>query len=79
MNIERALRIKRGERVACPPDRGDKGYMGEVVHTSPIIATNRDGTEYIWIQVQHPDGHKSVWPSNRLGTTMGELREACVA
>lgn len=78
MDIQRALQLKIGNTVACPPDRREPGYRGTVTNVSPIIATSHNGDEYIWVEVKTPFGHKSVWPSNRLGTTMGELRDACL-
>lgn len=83
MNIERALRLKIGERVVCPQSKNQRGhdgpdYIGTVTGVSPIIATRPDGVEYIWVEVKGAT-HKSVWPSNRLGTTMGELRAAVAA
>ena len=61
-------KIKVGITVHCPPDRGDAGYSGRVTHVTPgPPLKNHDGSEYVWVEVQHPRGTKHVWPSNRLG------------
>jgi hypothetical protein len=68
MHLTRAQQQKIGNLVACPKDRREPGFTGKVAAISPIIATNADGEEYVWIEVQHPfTGRKSQWPSNRLG------------
>ena len=66
MDIEEALKLKKGDRVYYPPDRGDpKGYG--IVHTTPKkrVYENIHGRQYIWVSV-HTVGKTSVWPSNRL-------------
>lgn len=67
MNIERAKKLRRGDTVFCPADRGDKAYTGQVTHVGALgsVSHNHDGQAYIWVEVQGPH-HKSVWPSNRL-------------
>ena len=66
MNIEQAKKLSVGSVVLCPPDRGDKGYTGQVTWVGELVQTNYQGFEYISVEVQGPH-HKSVWPSNRLG------------
>jgi hypothetical protein len=72
MDIDQAKKLKYGQKVRCPADNGDPPYVGTVRTETEIIAgssveKNLDGVEYIWIEVQGLK-HKSVWPSNRLGS-----------
>ncbi len=69
MNIEKARELKVGDRVICPPDRGDAGYSGTVTHlTENEEYTNIHGDLYRWVSVRlHGTYHSTVWPSNRLG------------
>ena len=69
MNIEQARKLKYGQTVHCPADRGEPAYTGTV--RSEDCATcaahlDNNAKQYIWIEVQGA-GKKSVWPSNRLG------------
>lgn len=66
MDIKKALSLQVGDYVHCPPDRGDLGYAGKVVHVSRIVNKNIDNKEYIWVVVAGPH-HDTTWPSNRLG------------
>lgn len=71
MKIEEARKLKYGQRVSCPADRGSPAFTGTVRTETELIAhaqvyTTND-VEFIWIEVQYPDRHKAVWPSNRLG------------
>lgn len=70
MDIEKALKLKRGDIVYCPADRGNPNFCGTVASdiTDKTISKNIKGYKYIWIEVLTPFGHKSVWPSNRLNT-----------
>lgn len=69
MKIEQARKLKYGQTVHCPADRGEKAFTGTVrsedCATSPSHLTHRQEC-FIWVEVQGPH-HKSVWPSNRLG------------
>ncbi len=65
MKIETALKLKRGQCVQCPPDRGDAGFYGKVTSVGAVVDRVHN-SEFIWVEVQGPH-HKSVWPSNRLG------------
>lgn len=65
MHIDKARKLKIGQKVTCPPDRGDKGYVGTVTHISHETHRNIHDHEYLWVEVHGPQ-HKSVWPSNRL-------------
>jgi hypothetical protein len=66
MNIERALQLKAGDKVYCPPDRGDKSFIGEVKEPfTGAIHANSTGEQYVWVSVKGPH-HTSTWPSNRL-------------
>lgn len=72
MDIQRALKLKKGSLVNCPADRGDPAFTGKIVTETEmiknaIINTHPNGGKYIWIEIQTPFLHKSVWPSNRLG------------
>lgn len=69
MDIANARRLKPGDFVRCPPDRGDEGYTGPVTLLQPGIEPQRNaaGIEYISVHVRTPRGHDTVWPSNRLG------------
>lgn len=66
MRIEKALELKVGNMVSCPADRGDPAFRGPVTHISPVPCKNHVGEDCIWVEVQRPGRHKSVWPSNRL-------------
>jgi hypothetical protein len=70
MRIEHAKGLKVGDRVRCPPDRGDPAYIGKVTHLSADHGGTVYGTDqiYLWVTVEHPAGKsRHVWPSNRLG------------
>lgn len=65
MTLEEARKIKVGDRVSCPPDRGDAGYRGVVEAVFGEVIGGM--TQYIPFVVRHSlEGHKSVWPSTRL-------------
>lgn len=66
MQIDKARQLKRGDIVACPPDRGNPGYRGTIKHVGAVEAKTTEGTPYIWVTVQAPWRHAEVWPSNRL-------------
>lgn len=68
MKLKTARALRPGKRVACPADRGDPSFIGTVTHVGSIMSKCHTTNEsYIWIEVQRPGHHKSVWPSNRLG------------
>lgn len=71
MNIERARKLKPGDMVHCPPDRGEPGYFGTVCKGAlPEEETKKNihGDEYVWIVVTGHSGlSRHMWPSNRLG------------
>ena len=71
MDLERARKLKIGDSVACPPDRGESGYIGVVTHlqADATAQTNIHDVPYIWITVRKSGGVGTahVWPSNRLG------------
>jgi hypothetical protein len=60
-------RLKVGMTVRCPPDRGDQGYSGNVKSVGTHINRNSVGSDYVWVEVEHPRGTKHIWPSTRLG------------
>ena len=63
MKIEEALKLKVGDTVFYPEDRGNpKGYS-KVTYVSELVCRNAEGTEYIWVNLKIG----GVWPSNRLG------------
>lgn len=65
MIIAKALLLKRGDTVKCPPDRNSPGSLGVVEKIETKVCTDLLGREYIWVTVKH-FGHNSIWPSNRL-------------
>jgi len=69
MNIDQARKLKFGQLVKCPADRGSPAFTGTVRSEDCATAQsneNLSGEVYIWVTVSHR-GIKSVWPSNRLG------------
>lgn len=70
MRVDQAKKLKYGQRVSCPADRGEDPFVGTVrtEHLDQaIVNKNGFGDEYIWVAVMGPKGRKAVWPSNRLG------------
>lgn len=65
MDIEDARKLKVGDRVAYPADRGDPGGIGEVTHVGTKEGVVSDSKLYVWVNVKGVH-HESVWPSNRL-------------
>jgi hypothetical protein len=66
LKIEKARKLKVGDYVSCPADRGDQAYRGQVTHVDGSEYENGNGDPYKWITVKNPWGWESVWPSNRL-------------
>lgn len=71
MDIDKARKLKYGQTVQVPGDRGDKAYIGTV--RSEDCATsesrlNHQQIPFVWVEVSGPGGKKAVWPSNRLGS-----------
>lgn len=67
MTHEQALKLKVGDTVRCPADRGEPGYSGKVEHIDDNDATHALVKEpFRWVTVRKPGAHASVWPSNRL-------------
>ena len=62
MDIEKALKLKKGDSVFFPPDRGDAGGIGMVKSASKEVNKNIHGKEYVWVGLMGG----GVWPSNRL-------------
>lgn len=62
MNINK---LKIGLNVRCPQDRGNPSYHGTIVSYSDNVNYNIYKMPYVWVTVEE-NGHKSVWPSNRL-------------
>lgn len=64
MDLQRALKLKPGDLVACPPDRGGPGFAGRVAagFTPGDIQRNHAGAAFIWAQLVSG----GLWPSNRL-------------
>lgn len=64
MKIEEALKLKVGDVVYFPPDRGDPGGYSTVkfIGANQEIKKNIYGVEYIWVTLV-----RGVWPTNRLG------------
>jgi hypothetical protein len=69
MNIEDARKLKVGDRVRCPADRGNPAFIGVVTYYSGIGATHANVSEpFLWVNVSTIYGlNAGVWPSNRLG------------
>lgn len=67
MELERALALKPGDKVACPADRGSPAYTGEVRHVGKTVSETIGGRKYVWVTVRNRYCQESVWPSNRLG------------
>ncbi len=67
MDIQRALKLKPGQSVNCPPDRGSAAFRGRVSFgfVPGDIQHNHAGVAFIWVPVT--GGLGGVWPSNRLG------------
>lgn len=63
MNIERAKKLKAGNIVRFPEDRGSPAGVDRVKHVGESVAETVSGTEYVWITTYL----NGVWPSNRLG------------
>lgn len=65
MNIEEAKKLKVGDVVQYPPDRGDPGGYSKVKHVTgnPTVYKNIHDVEYIWVSLECG----GLWPSNRLG------------
>lgn len=69
MHITKARKLKVGDRVSCPADRGDPAFTGQVSWVqadAKAAIAHGSSAEYIWVEVQG-QSKKSVWPSNRLG------------
>lgn len=58
-----------GDKVICPPDRGDpegKGVVTAVGNDTYLTAVV--AIPYVWVTVKNNrTGNKAVWPSHRLG------------
>ncbi len=65
MNIEKAKRLKVGDVVGYPSDRGNPGGFSKVkyVPENPVVYKNIHDVEYIWVSLECG----GLWPSNRLG------------
>jgi len=64
MDIKQALKLKPGDRVTYPPDRGDAGGSATVKGISDnTVNTSFQGQKYIWVSLNE---QPSIWPSNRL-------------
>ncbi len=63
MTVGQAKKLKIGDYVNFPSDRGNKAGKGKVVSVSEGINKNIDNVEYVWVGLENPCG---VWPSNRL-------------
>lgn len=53
-------------KVNCPEDRGVAKFVGTVLDVSDAVHENHQGFPYRWVEILHPNGNKSLWPSNRL-------------
>lgn len=66
VDIEKAKKIRIGQIVNYPADRGEAAGSGRVTFTQPLVYSNASGVEYVWVNVRKPDGSSAVWQSNRL-------------
>lgn len=64
MHIDKAIKLKVGDTVVYPSDRGIQGGTSKVRHVpqNPTVQKNMLGHEFIWITLESG----GVWPSNRL-------------
>lgn len=62
MKIEKALKLRVGQQVNYPADRGSPPGTGNISHVGTQVHKNIHGREYIWVTVKGG----GVWPSNRL-------------
>lgn len=65
----REPRVKVGDIVQCPADRGSGPYRGRVTFVESPPATHL-GRVFYWVHVKDIEGawgHTSVWPDHRLG------------
>lgn len=70
MDIERARKLKVGDSVNCPADRGSPAFTGRVSYIQPDAPAAKafgSNQEYIWVNVTYNGRNAGVWPSNRLG------------
>lgn len=66
MTPEQARKLKVGDTVKFPEDRGEPAGSGRVTHVSDMEpALNIKGTPYIWVTVAALN-KRSVWPSNKI-------------
>lgn len=63
MNVQLALKLKVGQRVYFPADRGSQAGNGIVANVGTTINKSFSGAEYVWVGLLDAKG---VWPSNRL-------------
>lgn len=71
MRLSDARKLKPNDPVICPADRDTPAIIGTVTRFNKDLATqeakkNIHRTLFIWVEVKGV-GHKSLWPSNRLG------------
>lgn len=59
--------FKIGRSVRCPADMGEPAYSAKVISVGKEEHVNIHGVSYRWVEVQAPDGIKTIWPSHRLG------------
>ena len=62
MDIEEAKKLKVGDKVRFPKDRGEPSGIGIVQSPAMGEYENIHGTPYVWIGLKGG----GVWPSNRL-------------
>lgn len=69
MRLEQARKLRNGQQVHVPADRGQPGYVGIVDQDDCRTALEHrasNGARFIWVKVKGAR-HSSIWPSNRLG------------
>lgn len=65
MDIQKATKLKVGDIVRFPADRGEPSGSGKIAHISTDVNKNIHGIDYVWVTV-NVGQHNTVWPSNRL-------------
>lgn len=67
MHIEKARKLKPGDRVHYPANRGDRAGYGTVRWVETGESVRFDGVLFKWVEVYMPaERHASMWPSCRL-------------
>lgn len=65
MNIEQALKLRKGDSVIQNPGRGGTPYRATVtrINHNPIICRTLFGVEFIWLEIAKPGAPSTHVPS----------------